>query len=254
MAQADARVDVVIPVYNEEHVLAESVAKLSAYLAASVPYAWRIVIADNASIDRTRDVGERLAAADPRVHYLYIERKGRGLALRRAWVDSTADVVSYMDVDLSTNLQSYRPLVDSILQGGADVAIGSRLKRGAVVTRQWKRELISRAYNLLIKVLFPRRGFSDAQCGFKALSRRAADVLVPLVENNHWFFDSEILLRAEELGYRIAEVPVEWIEDLDTRVKIVGTATEDIKGLLRVRFHPLNATQRARASSSVGSA
>jgi glycosyltransferase involved in cell wall biosynthesis len=236
MTEEGVRVDVVIPVYNEERALAGSVATLTAHLERTLPYRWRIVIADNASIDQTPAVGRRLAAADPRVHYLRLEQKGRGRALRRAWLDSDADVVSYMDVDLSTSLEAFLPLVRSIAADGYDVAIGSRLLRGARVTRQWKREFISRSYNLLVKLLFPRRRFSDAQCGFKAVSRRVAHELVPLVRNNEWFFDSELLLRAEQRGLRIFEVPVAWVEDLDTRVNVLKTATEDVRGLLRVRF------------------
>lgn len=247
MSDTDVRVDVVIPVYNEERALADSVARLSDFLGRSVPYDWRVIIADNASIDQTPSVGRAVADANPRVRYLRIEQKGRGRALRRAWLESDADVVSYMDVDLSTNLDAFPPLIDSIIHGGCDVAIGSRLKHGARVTRQWKRELISRAYNLMIKLVFPTRTFSDAQCGFKAISRRAADHLIPIVENNEWFFDSELLLRAEQHGYRIAEVPVEWIEDLDTRVKIVSTALEDVRGLLRVRFTPKDGRAAAQA-------
>ena len=235
MSDADPRVDVVIPVYNEEHVLAASISSLRSYLAEHLPYAWQVVIADNASVDGTRAVGEALAAEYDDVTYLHLEQKGRGRALRRAWSESDADVVSYMDVDLSTNLDSFRPLVEQIINGPYDVAIGSRLTRGATVTRQWKREIISRGYNLLVWMMFPRRTFSDAQCGFKAISRRAADALLSRIENNEWFFDSELLLRAEQAGYRIAEVPVEWIEDLDSRVNIVATATEDIRGLIRVR-------------------
>jgi glycosyltransferase involved in cell wall biosynthesis len=238
MADRDVRVDVVIPVYNEEHVLADSVARLHAFLDANLPYDWRIVIADNASIDRTAEVGRAVERERPRVSYVHLEQKGRGRALRQVWLGSRADVMAYMDVDLSTNLSAFPTLVDCIVQGGYDVAIGSRLKHGARVTRQWKREIISRGYNVLVKLIFPRRSFSDAQCGFKAISRRAADHLLPIVENNAWFFDSELLLRAEQHGYRIAEVPVEWIEDLDTRVKIASTAMEDVKGLLRVRFTP----------------
>ncbi|MFN2114770.1 MAG: dolichyl-phosphate beta-glucosyltransferase [Anaerolineae bacterium] len=235
MPKEAARVDVVIPVYNEEHVLADSVSELSSYLEATLPYDWKIVIADNASIDGTPEVGAELAAADDRVEYLRLEQKGRGRALRRAWLDSDADVVSYMDVDLSTGLDAFLPLVQSILEAGFDVAIGNRLMSGARTTRQWKREITSRGYNVIIKLLFPRRGFTDAQCGFKAVSRRAADELVPLVENNEWFFDSELLLRAEQRGYQIYEVPVEWVEDLDSRVNVTSTALEDIRGLLRVR-------------------
>ncbi len=236
MSDANPRVDVVIPVYNEEHVLANSIVALRAHLAENLPYSWRVVIADNASVDGTRRVGEAIAADHHDVTYLYLDQKGRGRALKRAWSQSDADVVAYMDVDLSTNLDSFRPLVEHIIDGSHDIAIGSRLKRGARVTRQWKREFISRGYNLLIKAMFPRRTFSDAQCGFKAISRSAADALLPLVENNEWFFDSELLLRAEQAGYLIAEVPVEWIEDLDSRVKVVATAMEDVKGLLRVRL------------------
>ncbi len=236
MLKPDLRVDVVIPVYNEERALPPSIAALHAFLGAELPVDWRIVIADNASIDDTPAVGRALAEQYGRVHYLRLEQKGRGRALRRAWSESDADIVSYMDVDLSTNLGAFVPLVEAIAGGGYDVAIGSRLARGARVTRQWKRELISRGYNLLIKLFFPRRTFADAQCGFKAVSRRAVDRLLPLVENNHWFFDSELLLRAQQLGYRIAEVPVEWIEDLDTRVKIAKTALEDVRGLIRVRL------------------
>lgn len=236
MQSVAQRVDVVIPVYNEERALPPSIAALHAFLGAELPHAWRIVIADNASVDDTPAVGRALAGQYDRVTYLRLEQKGRGRALRRAWSSSDADIVSYMDVDLSTNLSAFPPLIESIAGGGYDVAIGSRLMRGARVTRQWKREVISRAYNILIRLFFPRRTFSDAQCGFKAVSRRAVDALLPLVENNEWFFDSELLLRALQKGYRIAEVPVEWIEDLDTRVKIAKTALEDVEGLIRVRL------------------
>jgi glycosyltransferase involved in cell wall biosynthesis len=227
-------VDIVIPVYNEEVTLPASIPTLCAYLETYFPYNWQVAIADNASTDRTLDVAKALAAADPRVSVFHLDQKGRGRALKAAWMNSTADVVAYMDVDLSTNLRSFLPLIAPLATGHSDVAIGSRLMKGAVVTRQWKRESISRCYNLLIKLMF-RNGFTDAQCGFKAITRAVADDALPRVENNQWFFDTELLLLAEEEGLRIHEVPVDWIEDLDTRVKIVGTATEDIKGLLRVR-------------------
>jgi len=229
-------VDIVIPVLNEESQLATSVEVLRDHLRAGFPYRWRIVIADNASTDDTPAIGRRLAAQHPEVTYLRLEERGRGRALRAAWTSGDADIVSYMDVDLSTNLQAFGPLIESLVAGGYDVAIGSRLTKGASVTRQWKREIISRGYNLMIRLLFPRRRFSDAQCGFKALTRRAVDDVVPRVADNAWFFDSELLIRAEQRGYRIFEVPVGWIEDLDSRVKIVRTAWEDVKGLVRVRL------------------
>lgn len=240
-------VDVVIPVLNEQAALESSVQTLRSFLASRLSYRWRVVIADNASTDQTPEIGRALAGRYDDVSYVRLERKGRGRALRTAWMGSDAEILSYMDVDLSTNLEAFPPLVESLVNGGYDVAIGSRLIRGANVKRQWKREIISRVYNLMILVLFPRRRFSDAQCGFKALTQRAARDVVPLVVDQAWFFDSELLLRAGQRGYRVFEVPVRWIEDLDSRVKIASTAWEDVKGLFRVRF---TRAQRRDASSA----
>jgi glycosyltransferase involved in cell wall biosynthesis len=227
-------VDIIIPVFNEEAALPPSIATLTTYLATYFPYHWTIVIADNASTDRTLAVAQDLAAQYAHVSVLHLDQKGRGRALRTAWLASDAAIVAYMDVDLSTNLHSFLPLIAPLATGHSEVAIGSRLLKGAVVTRQWKREVISRGYNILITLLCGKR-FSDAQCGFKAVKRSVAQQLLPNVVNNEWFFDTELLLLAEERGLRIYEVPVDWIEDLDSRVKIAATALEDIKGLLRVR-------------------
>lgn len=230
------RVDVVIPVYNEEKDLEKSVLKLRQFLLNRVNYDWRIVVADNASRDRTLDIAKALAERYPgQVDYVHLEQKGRGRALRKAWTESDADVVSYMDVDLSTDLSAFRPLIDSLLTGEYDVAIGSRLAKGAQVTRGLKREFISRTYNLLIKLMFWPH-FSDAQCGFKAVTRRAVRDIVPLIKDQAWFFDSELLLLAERMGYKVFEVPVQWADDPDSRVRIASTAWEDVKGLFRVRF------------------
>lgn len=240
----DLRVDIVIPVLNEQAQLEGSITALRDWLTERSSHRWRIVIADNASTDGTQAIGRTLAERHDDVSYQRLEERGRGRALRHAWLSSDADIVSYMDVDLSTNLESFEPLVSSLTRGGYDVAIGSRLKRGANVSRQWKREIISRVYNLLIRAFFPRRRFSDAQCGFKALTRRAADEVVPLVRDEAWFFDSELLIRAEQRGFRVYEVPVKWIEDLDSRVRIARTAWEDIKGLVRVRFTSASSSSR----------
>jgi len=231
-----ARVDVVIPVYNEERDLERSVTKLRQFLLDNVRHDWRIVVADNASRDNTLAIARQLAERYPgRVTFVHLEQKGRGRALRRAWTDSDADIVAYMDVDLSTDLAAFLPLVDSLIDSPYDVAIGSRLARGAQVTRGLKRELISRTYNLIIKLMFWHH-FSDAQCGFKAVTRRAVRDIVPLIKDQAWFYDSELLLLAERMGYRIFEVPVKWADDPDSRVKIASTAWEDIKGLFRLRF------------------
>lgn len=234
MKWKEVLVEIVIPVYNEQEVLEKSVKALRSYLEEHFPYRWRITIADNASIDATWQIASRLQETYPDVKALHLDQKGRGRALRYAWTNTDADVVSYMDVDLSTNLKSFLPLVAPIITGHSELAIGSRLAPGAVVTRQWKREIISRCYNLMIKLGF-LNAFSDAQCGFKACRTDAVHRMLPLIENNEWFFDTEMLLLAERNHLRIYEVPVEWIEDLDSRVKIVKTALEDMKGLWRMR-------------------
>jgi glycosyltransferase involved in cell wall biosynthesis len=229
------RVEIVLPVLNERAVLECSVATLAGYLGHHCPYPWQIMIADNGSTDGTWEIAQRLTAAYENVHALRLEERGRGLALRTAWLQSDAEIVAYMDIDLSTGLEAFLPMIAPLVSGQRRVAIGSRLLPDAQVTRGAKREAISRCYNALIHLLVPHR-FSDAQCGFKALHRAAVRELVPLVENNRWFFDTELLLAAEERGECVHEVPVRWVEDTDTRVHIGKTAWEDVRGLLRVRM------------------
>ncbi len=209
MTSQEIELSVVIPVYNEEAALPRCIATLRAYLDIVFPGGWSITIADNASGDRTLAIARELSAADPRLRVLHLDQRGRGRALRTSWLASDADVVAYMDVDLSTDLRAFPPLIAPLMTGEADVATGSRLLPGAVVTRSAKREVISRGYNLLLKLVFRNR-FSDAQCGFKALRRDAAHALLPHVENQAWFFDTELLLLAEEAGLRVHEVPVTW--------------------------------------------
>jgi glycosyltransferase involved in cell wall biosynthesis len=218
-------VDVVIPVYNEEQVLEAKVRELHAFLSSSMPTSWQIIIADNASTDDTWRVATSLSRDLADTSALHLDRKGKGLAVKAAWGQSSADVLSYMDVDLSTNLNSILPLIAPILSGHSDLAIGTRLRYGARVTRQIKREFLSRSYNLLVRGVM-RSHFSDGQCGFKAISARAARMLLPLIESDSWFFDTELLLLAERTGLRIFEVPVDWVEDLDSRVSVPQTALQ----------------------------
>ena len=230
------RVDVVIPCLNEVGVLRASVETTLALFDANPRFQWRLVIADNGSTDGTGELARDLERADGRVHALIIPHRGRGLALREAWLGSDADIVSYMDVDLSTDVAHLPDLIAMIADGECDVAIGTRLARGANTRRSLKREVTSRGYVALIRLTFPRLRISDAQCGFKALNRRAVDALVPHIQNRMWFFDTELLILAHRHGFTIRELPVRWIEDPDTKVKILKTAAEDIRGLLRMRF------------------
>ena len=226
-----ATVDIVVPVYNEERVLAASVRSLHRFLAG-LPFAARIVIADNASTDATPSIARALAVELPDVAVIHLDRKGRGRALRAAWSASDAEVVCYMDADLSTDLNALEPLVAPLLAGHGDVAVGSRLLFGAHVRRQIKREVLSRGYNRLLRTVLRAR-FSDAQCGFKALRVHALGLLAD-VRDEQWFFDTELLVLAQRRGLRIHEVPVDWIEDPDSRVRIVPTVLADLRGVARL--------------------
>src|ERR1700754_1398119 len=225
--------DVVVPVYNEEATLADSVHRLHRHLRDQFPFPARITIADNASVDETPRIAEELAAELDGVRVVRLEQKGRGRALRAVWSTSDASVLAYMDVDLSTDLAALAPLVAPLLSGHSDLAIGSRLARGARVVRGPKREFISRCYNLILKGTLAAK-FSDAQCGFKAIRGDVAKRLLPLVEDTGWFFDTELLVLAERAGLRIHEVPVDWVDDPDSRVDIVATAVADLRGIARL--------------------
>jgi putative flippase GtrA len=225
--------DVVIPVYNEQDDLERCVRCLHAYLTRTFPFPFQITVADNASTDETLAIAEMLQAVLPEVRAIHLPEKGRGRALKAVWSGSDAAVLAYMDVDLSTDLAALLPLVAPLLSGHSDIAIGTRLARSSRVVRGAKREFISRSYNLILRHALAAR-FSDAQCGFKAIRRDVARRLLPLVEDTGWFFDTELLVLAERSGLRIAEIPVDWIDDPDSRVDIVATAIADLKGVVRV--------------------
>jgi putative flippase GtrA len=226
--------DVVVPVHNEQAGLEACLRRLHAHLTSSLPYPFRITVAENASTDGTVEVARRIAAELPGVEVLVLPEPGRGRALRTAWLASDAPVLAYMDVDLSTDLAALLPLVAPLISGHSDLSIGSRLSSSSRVVRGSKRELISRGYNLLLR-MSGTTSLSDAQCGFKAIRADAAERLLPLVEDDGWFFDTELLWLAERVGMRIHEVPVDWVDDPDSRVDIVATARADLAGIVRLR-------------------
>lgn len=225
--------DIAVPVYNEERDLERSIRTLHAYLGEAIDGAWRITIANNASTDSTAALADRLANELPNVTAVHLAEKGRGRALKQVWLNSPARVVAYLDADLSTNLDALPPLIAPLLSGHSDIAIGTRLSRNSRVVRGAQREFISRGYNLLLRSTLAVR-FSDAQCGFKAVRREVAQQIVPLVEDDAWFFDTELLIIAERSGLRIHEVPVDWVDDPRSSVDIASTARDDIRGMLRV--------------------
>jgi putative flippase GtrA len=248
-------VEIVVPVYNEERDLEPSVRRLHAFLRDRFPFAAVITVADNASTDGTWKRAQRLAAELDGVRAVHLDARGRGRALQHVWASSAASVVAYMDVDLSTDLNALLPLVAPLISGHSEVAIGSRLARTSRVARGPKREIISRCYNLLLRTALHAR-FSDAQCGFKAMRTDAARVLLPHVKDTAWFFDTELLVLAERAGMRIAEVPVDWVDDPDSRVDIAATALADLRGIARLgrallrRELPLHELRATAARSS----
>ena len=274
----DSDVDFVIPVYNEEEELETSIRRLGAYLsgmvnesgviiADGVPanFSWQIVIADNASTDATWSIASELSHRYPdRIRAVRIREKGRGLALKSAWGESKSQVCAYMDVDLSTGLEQIDSLILPLLSGEADIAIGSRLLAGSWIKRSARREFISRSYNFLLRT-YSRARFHDAQCGFKAIRRQRFQDLLPLIVDNEWFFDTELLLLAQDKGWKIKEIPVRWVEDRGTTVKIFDTAWKDLQGMKRMKTfrnsttpeqilsHQADAYRQTHASAFAGS-
>jgi glycosyltransferase involved in cell wall biosynthesis len=227
-------VNITIPVFNEEVQLRDSVLRLNRFLQGIKDCRFEIVVADNGSTDRTAEIAEQLSRKLDSVQVTRLNQKGRGAAVKKVWLESSADILSYMDVDLSSDIHAFPDLIEPLISGQFDLAVASRRLRPELTTRSWKREFISRSYNWLVKLVF-QTSFSDAQCGFKAISRQAAQDLLPLVEDKKWFMDTELLVLAEKLGYRIFDMPVRWIDDPDTRVKLIRTAVDDLKGMILLR-------------------
>src|ERR1700734_1414437 len=234
-ASRDRLVEVAVPVYNEEKVLARSVRQLHSYLMDNLPFRFVITIAENASTDGTFAIAQQLCAELAGVRAVHLDMKGRGRALRHVWGNSEADIVAYMDADLSTGLDAFLPLIAPLVAApdskhSSGLAVGTRPAPGANVVRGPKREIISRAYNVLLHAVLNAR-FSDAQCGFKAGRTEVIKALLPCVDDEAWFFDTELLLLAQHEGFRICEIPVTWVEDRDSKVEIVSTVLADLRGV-----------------------
>ncbi len=231
--------DIVIPVYNEEVELGSSIMILVEHLrtleSLPSPITAQVVIADNASSDRTWGLACSLAEAFPSyVRAVRIPEKGRGRALKTAWLSSLAKALAYMDVDLSTDIKHIPSLIRPILDGTADISFGSRLMAQSDVQRCPKREFISRTYNRMLQGYLGVT-FHDAQCGFKAMSNEAAHALLPQVKDNEWFFDTELLVLGERMGIAMSEFPVCWKEDPSSTVNIVDTIRKDLAGMRRLK-------------------
>lgn len=227
-------VAIVIPVYNEEEKLEKSVRKVLEFTKGFEP-ACRVTIADNASTDRTLEIAKKLSKESKRVSWVHLDEKGRGRALRKVWVEANTNILVYMDVDLATDLSAFPLLIHAVSNEGFDIAIGSRLDKGSLVKRSLKREVLSRGYNFLLKLAFNAR-FSDAQCGFKAIRKEVAMALLPKVQDNGWFFDTELLVRAQCEGFKLKNIPVRWSEGPDTKVSVLGDTISMGSSILKLRW------------------
>jgi len=230
------KIDIVIPVYNEEPLLEKNIKILNEFLHANLRHKYTIIIANNGSTDKTLKKAKELSRKYDEITYFHMDQKGRGGVIKRIWLESKADIVSYMDVDLSANLESFLKLVDSLIINKYDLAVGSRLMPGSKVKRKFFRSTLTCVYNMLLKLIFSVKKFSDAQCGIKVLTKNTADELLPYVKNQNWFFDSELLLLAEKKDFRIKNIPLEWVERPESKVNILSTIGEDITGILRFYF------------------
>ena len=227
-------VNVTLPVFNEAAQLAESVDRLLAFLCEHGRFTYEVVIADNGSTDQTRAVAEEVRERWPEVRAAHLPEQGRGRALKRVWTESQADILSYMDIDLSADLEAFPRLIEPLANGEYDLAAGSRLLPQSRTTRCWKREIISRSYNRLLKAVFRTR-FTDTGCGFKAITQQTARELLPRLRDPGFFLDAELLVWAERLGYRVLDLPVCWVEDADSRVRVLQTACQNLRGIRRLR-------------------
>lgn len=235
MSAKKPKVEITIPVYNEEDELEKHITILSDFCQKNLyAYDWNITIADNASTDNTPVIAATLAKKDPHVQLYRLEQKGRGRAVKRVWSNSQADYCCYMDLDLSTDL-IHLPRILNSLKNGYDIAIGSRLAKGAKVEgRTLLREITSRTLNFFFIQLFFRTHFTDAQCGFKAVTKDVVDNLIPKIQDNGWFFDGELLIVGEKSGYKIYEEPVHWVDNPGSTVRLISTITGDLQVMWRL--------------------
>jgi len=227
--------EITIPVLNEEETLELNINKIVDFFCVSSIKDASIVIADNGSTDATQSIGQRLEKEIENVKFLKVPRRGVGLALRTSWLQSTADIVGYMDLDLATDIEHLNEVV-MMFENGAEVVNGSRLlKDSIVVNRSSLRETTSRGFNFLAKLLL-KYNISDGMCGFKFFKRETVTSLINTgIETDGWFFSTEVLAKAEWEGNEIIEIPVKWTDDRNSKVKVVNLSIDYLKELLRLR-------------------
>lgn len=233
---------ITIPAYNEEAIIESSLLKLAAYAQKFLAdYDYQIIVADNKSTDKTAEKVKQLLVKINRLDYLFIEQKGKGLAIRTTWQKYLADFdyFVFMDADLATDLKALLPLVSALASENYDLAIGSRNLKKSKIQRSLLRRFFSFGYGVLAKLILGTK-ISDSTCGFKAVSQKVVQAIMPLVKNQTWFFDSELVFLAEKKGFKIKEIPVNWAEpskENKSKVNVFKVSGQYLKELLRLRFY-----------------
>lgn len=227
-------INLTIPVYNEEKVLTTNINKLVSFLTEKIKEDnWQIIIANNASTDNTAKLAEQLASQNSKIKTFNLDIKGRGHALKYSWLNFPADILAYCDVDLATDINKL-PELFSLIKNDCDLAIGSRYLPDSASCRKFKRLIISKGYIFLVKIFFKTK-LTDFQCGFKALSQRLASIIVPKLKDGGWFFDTELILLAgndANHNFIIKELPVNWQENKNSKVKFFISIIKFIKNLI----------------------
>lgn len=230
----NSKIEITIPVLNEEKTLKMQMFKIVAFLDKEcVKYGdVSIVIADNGSSDRTQELAIELSKQNSRIRYLRLEKKGVGLALKASWLSSTADIVGYMDLDLATDLKHLHQVFDALLNNDYQMVTGTRLaKESIVIGRSPLRNFTSKVFNKILNFKF-NGSFTDGMCGFKFLKRNILNNLMEYGANNDgWFFSTELLVVADYKNYKLLDLPVIWIDDPNSKVKIIKLAIEYLKAM-----------------------
>jgi glycosyltransferase involved in cell wall biosynthesis len=227
-------IELVLPVFNEEDVIEDSVVTLNRFMEKNCKFPWQITVFSNGSTDNTVEIGNQLSRRFSRVNFVHIPERGKAKAYKSIWPSSQASIVGFMDADLSTELEAIPKCIDAI-KNGADIAIGDRHTVGALIERSLKRTMLSRGYNMLIKLLFPHTKVRDAHCGFKFLKKSVARSLLPHIRDDCWFFDTELLMLAEQTGHKIEQIPVLWVERKASKVRVTRVVTDYLFNLLKLR-------------------
>lgn len=219
-SHSPAKVSVVLPAHNEAGILEPAVMEIIKILN-KYNEAYEIVIAEDGSTDGTDKKADELSKRSLAVRHLHSKKRlGRGKALKNAFQQSSGEILVYMDVDLATDVRQLKELIESIDKEGYDFATGSRLLPESKVERSGTRNITSIIYNFMVRAVLGSK-VKDHQCGFKAFRRESLLQLLEEVEASHWFWDTELLVRAHRRGFRIREIPVLWKSGRETKVRLL---------------------------------